>query len=147
MSARNKAAMYLAIISGIMLLVLSINGATAWEAIKDYVTENVADNEYVQLTFQILIFIAALGGLAVIIGGLLISKNAVGTGKFLIGLGAGLGLLGLLISVAVSYHSGEFSVWAFTSAGAVGVLLAVAAQVIAKDEDEGKGKKRKKKKK
>ena len=77
MALKNKHIMGIAILAGILLIIAGINGIATWEAIKDFVTTHIADNSIVQIVFAILIFIASLGGIAVIIGGLLIGKNKV----------------------------------------------------------------------
>ena len=97
MSSKNTQAMIIAIVAGILLLIAGISGLATWGTIKDFVTTHVIDNNVVQIVFAILIFIASLGGIAVIIGGLLIGKKKVGTGKFIIALGAGMGIIGLII--------------------------------------------------
>ena len=49
------------------------------------------------MILTVLVYIASLGGIAVIIGGILIAMSRISTGKFVIGLGAGIGLIGLII--------------------------------------------------
>jgi len=134
MASKNSKAMVIAIIAGILLLVAGLSGMAAWTAIKDFVIENVTDNEIVQYVFAILIFIASLGGIAVIIGGLLIGKGKVGTGKFLIMLGAGLGLIGLIFSIAVAYMEENLTISSFLSIGAIGLILSIIARMLAKKE-------------
>ena len=132
--AKNSKAMVIAIIAGILLLVAGLSGMAAWEAIQDFVVEHVTDNEIVQYVFAILIFIASLGGISVIIGGLLIGKDKVGTGKFLIMLGAGLGLIGLIFSIAVAYMEENLTIGSFLSIGAIGLILSIIARMMAKKE-------------
>jgi len=134
MASKNSKAMVIAIIAGILLLVAGLSGMAAWTAIKDFVIENVTDNEIVQYVFAILIFIASLGGIAVIIGGLLIGKGKVGTGKFLIMLGAGLGLIGLIFSIVVAYMEENLTIGSFLSIGAIGLILSIIARMLAKKE-------------
>jgi len=134
MASKNSKAMVIAIIAGILLLVAGLSGMAAWTAIKDFVIENVTDNEIVQYVFAILIFIASLGGIAVIIGGLLIGKGKVGTGKFLIMLGAGLGLIGLIFSIVVAYMEENLTIGSFLSIGAIGLILSIVARMLAKKE-------------
>jgi hypothetical protein len=134
MVSKNSKAMVIAIIAGILLLIAGLSGMAAWEAIKDFVIEHVTDNEIVQYVFAILIFIASLGGISVIIGGLLIGKNKVGTGKFLITLGAGLGLIGLIFSIAVAYMEESLTIGSFLSIGAIGLILSIVARIMAKKE-------------
>jgi hypothetical protein len=56
--------------------------------------------DIITLILTVLLYIASLGGIAVIIGGILIAINRVRPGKFIIGLGAGIGLITLIIMLA-----------------------------------------------
>lgn len=132
MVSRNRQAMGIAIIAGILLLVAGVSGLATWETIKAFVTTHIVDHSVVQIIFSILIFIASLGGIAVIIGGVLIGKNKVGTGKFIIALGAGLGIIGLLVSIVIAYVEGNFTIGSFFSIGAIGLILSIVARVLAK---------------
>lgn len=134
MASKNSKAMVVAFIAGILLIIAGLSGMAAWEAIKEFVIEHVADNEIIQYVFAILIFIASLGGIAVISGGLLIGKDKVRTGKFIIALGAGLGLIGLIFSVIVAYLGESFTIGSFLSIGAIGLILSIIARMIAKKE-------------
>lgn len=134
MTSQNTKAMAIAIVAGILLLIAGVSGAATWEAIKDFVNTHLMDNIIVQIVFIVLIFIASLGGLAVIIGGLLIGKNKVGAGKFLISLGAGLGLLGLIFSIVVAYTENNLIISSFFSIGAIGLILSIVARIVAKKE-------------
>ena len=132
MKSRNTQAMGIAVIAGILLIISGISGLATWETIKDFVTTHIVDNSIIQVVFAILIFIASLGGIAVIIGGLLIGKNNVGLGKFIIALGAGLGLIGLIFSLIITYMEGNFTIGSFFSLGAIGLILSIVARIIAK---------------
>jgi len=134
MTSRNNQAMAIAIVAGILLLIAGVSGFATWETIKDFVVENIVDNIIVQIVFAILIFIASLGGIAVIIGGLLIGKNKVGTGKFIIALGAGLGLIGLIFSLILAYGEESLTVSSFTSIGTIGLILSIVARIVAKTD-------------
>ena len=112
---KNSTAMAVAIVAGILLLIAGVSGLATWEEIKSFVTNNIVDNVVVQIIFAILIFIASLGGISVIIGGILIGKNKIGTGKLLIVLGAGLGLIGLLITIIITAYEGSFTLGSFFS--------------------------------
>ena len=131
MTSRNKAAMGVAIVAGLLLLIEGISGFAVWETIKDFVADNVTDNEIVMYIFVILIFIASLGGIAVIIGGLLIGSNKVKTGKFIIALGAGLGLIGLIVSIIVGLMEGSFTLNSLITLGAIGLILSIVARIMA----------------
>ncbi len=132
MSARNRTAMIIAIVAGILLVVAGVSGVAAWEAIKTFVTTYVIDNIAVQIVFVILIFIASLGGISVIIGGLLIGKNKVRTGKFTISLGAGMGLIGLIVSIVMAVVANSLIIGEFMTVGGIGLILSIVARVAAK---------------
>ena len=130
--AKNSTAMAIAIVAGILLLITGVSGLATWEEIKSFVTDNIVDNAVVQIIFAILIFIASLGGIAVIIGGILIGKNKIGTGKLLITLGAGLGLIGLIITIIITIYAGSFTLGGFFSIGSIGLILSIAARMMVK---------------
>jgi len=132
MSKRNRTAMIIAIVAGILLLVAGMSGAAAWEAIKTFATTYIIGNIAVQIVFVILIFIASLGGISVIIGGLLIGKNKVRTGKFTISLGVGMGLIGLMVSIVVAVTENSLIIGEFMSVGGIGLILSIVARVVAK---------------
>ena len=131
MTSKNKAAMVVAIFAGLLLLIEGISGFAAWTTIKEFVADNVTDNEIVMYIFVILIFIASLGGISVIIGGLLIGKNKVRTGKFIIALGAGLGLIGLIVSIIIGLTEGSFTLNSLITLGAIGLILSIVARMMA----------------
>ena len=134
MASRNKQAMFIALIAGILLLVSGLSGFATWETIKEFVTQHVTDNKIVQIVFAVLIFIASLGGIAVIIGGLLIGKDKVRTGKFFIMLGAGLGLIGLIFSIIIAYKEESLRIGSFLSVGVIGLILSIIARMVAVKE-------------
>jgi hypothetical protein len=82
----------------------------------------------------ILIVVSLAGGLSVLAGGFLVFKNHVGTGKFLIGLGAGVGIPWLILLALALVTSGQVAavVAQHSSVGWVGVILAFAARIVAK---------------
>lgn len=98
---------------------------------KKFVIDNVTDNEIVMYIFVILIFIASLGGISVIIGGLLIGSNKVKTGKLIIALGAGLGLIGLIVSIIIGITEGSFTLNSLITLGAIGLILSIVARMMA----------------
>lgn len=132
MSSKKSQAMIIAIIAGVLLFISGISGATTWETIKDFVTSQFQGNEILEIVFVILIFIASLGGIAVIFGGLLIGKDKIKTGKFLIMLGAGMALIGLLISMIIAFAQNSFTIGSLFSLGTIGIILSIVARSIAK---------------
>jgi len=134
MASKNSKAMGIAIVAGILLLIAGVSGFATWETIKDFVTTNIMDNSIIQIVFAIIIFIASLGSIAVIAGGLLIGKNKVVPGKLLITLGAGLGLIGLIFSIIVALAERNLTLGSFFSIGIIGLILSIVARAIAKKE-------------
>lgn len=130
---RNKLAMYLALVGGVLLLGVGLTGAATWETIQNFVGTIIGDHWALSLLFQILIIIASLGGLAVIIGGVLIGRGRTLPGKILIKLGTGVGLIGLLLAIALPGLQQENLRLALgTSAGVFGIILSILATLIAK---------------
>ena len=134
MDSKNRKAMIIAIFAGVLLLISGVSGLATWETIKNFVTANIIDNYIVQIIFVVLIFIASLGGISVIIGGLLIGKDKIGTGKLFISLGAGLGLIGLLVSIIIAFMENNFTVGSFFSVGAIGLILSIVARLMVKKD-------------
>lgn len=132
MPSKKKQAMIIAIFAGILLLISGFSGLATWESIRNFVTTNIVNNNLVQIIFAILIFIASLGGLSVIIGGLLIGRNRIRTGKLFIVLGAGLGLIGLSISIIVTLMENNFTIGSFFSIGSIGLILSIVARLMVK---------------
>jgi hypothetical protein len=126
--------MIIAIIAGILLLISGVSGLAAWETIKNFVTTNIIDNYLVQILFTILIFIASLGGISVIFGGLLLGKNKIRTGKLFISLGAGFGIIGLIVSIIISIMENNFTIGSFFSIGTIGLILSIFARLIVKKD-------------
>jgi hypothetical protein len=134
---RNKTAGIIAIIGGLLIL---IGGGTGMVRFLSELSEIVQDllggkNETVETIFWILIIIAALGGISVIIGGLLIYKEHVVIGKILIALGAGIGVIGLILGIITAFAKGEelqFFSWLTTSLMGVGLVLSLVARMLAK---------------
>jgi len=136
-STRNKTAAWLAVIGGILILIGGGTGMVNFlNELKNIIENWLGEpNETLELVFWVLILIAALGGLAVMIGGYLIYKNKIIAGKILIALGAGIGFIGLILGLIVSAYHGEeakFFAWVTTSFLGFGILLSIIARFLAK---------------
>jgi len=134
MSGRNRAAMGIAIAAGLLLFVTGTNGIATWETIKTFVVTHIVDNIAVQIALAILIFIASLGGVSVIVGGLLIGKNKVLIGRVIISLGAVMGLIGLIVSVVLAAVENTPVIGVYMSLGGIGLILSIIARSVAKKE-------------
>lgn len=89
-------------------------------------------------------FIAAGGGVTVIVGAVIVGFGVYGIGKFIIGLGAGLGLIGFIIFITGSIINGSI-INDLTSIiieivnggyGFLGVLLTIVARTFMTEEKE-----------
>jgi hypothetical protein len=99
---RNKKAFIMCLVGGILLFLASAIGSIGmYSTIIAFVADQypemvgILDN-----ALLILSFIAGLGGIGVIIGGYMLTTDRFGTGKFIIGIAAGMGLVGLIIVLA-----------------------------------------------
>ena len=85
-----------------------------------------------------LAIIAQLGGFAVLAGAILFSKNHVTSGKLLVMIGTGQGIITIVISLVIDLiHGGtayasSYVLWLSTSATGVGILFSILARTIAK---------------
>jgi uncharacterized membrane protein len=132
--AANRSAGNLAIIAGILLLVAGLTGVALWTLITDEISKNLPEFlKSVQPFLRYLVFLASLGGIMVMLGGLALRGNKVGTGKFLIALGAGFGLLGLILIALTSIFAISVPVTSAPSLiGFIGLIMSIVARMKAK---------------
>lgn len=123
----NKTAKRLAIIAGILLLLSGITGVGFVETVGNFVFNHITDNYFVILAFTIFLFIASLGGLAVILGGILIGRQRIFWGLLFIRLGSGVGIFGFLLNIFLTIYTKTLSISSFFSIGSLGIILAVIA--------------------
>jgi hypothetical protein len=135
---RNKIAGVLCIVGGALLVIAGTTGMKPLlEEILKYIQPAVDASPILATIFKVLIFIAALGGISVMIGGLLVLRVP-RIGKLLVMLGAGLGLLGFLIIMSLAWHEGipihqlfegyVSSTWGYV----LGIMLTIIGRLIAK---------------
>jgi hypothetical protein len=135
---RRWVAVGLSVISGMLLLVSGIRGPTGtYEFAQEQLSLFIQNQQILQIintATLILITISLAGGLSVLAGALLISKNHVGTGKLLIGLGAGVGIPWLIMLGISLITTGQVAtiIAQHSTMGWTGVILAFASRVIAK---------------
>jgi len=139
MKSRKMAAIF-AYVGGIFLLIAGATGSTGIiGTIIEYLIENLggAIANLLSLILHALNFIADLGGISVIIGGLFIINQRTRIGKFIIGIGAGMGLVGFLIILASAFLHGWINIINFViiiaqSIGWIGIILSITAIILAK---------------
>ncbi len=129
MGSTNGNAGLIAIIGGVLMLLAGVTGAAAWKALGDLAIE-VTGMDSLGIVFQVLVLIGALGGLVVILGGLMVRRESVPVGKILITIGAGLGIIGLIIFLVVTLMgddpAGNFL--AGIGLGFIGLVLTIVAR-------------------
>ena len=130
LNTREKAAIF-GIIGGLLMLIVGVTGAATWQTIGELV-ESFIGNDSLNIVFQILVLIGGLGGLIVILGGLLLwsKKDNVKFGKLLITLGAGFGLIGLIILVVLTVlgdNSGS-ELYGVLGIGFIGLIFSIVAR-------------------
>ncbi|MFX1561226.1 MAG: hypothetical protein ACFFBL_11610 [Promethearchaeota archaeon] len=139
---KNAPSIVLALIGGFLLFQVSWVGSIGFIAdIAVYAqTYFPAAAETITLVLTILLYIASLGGIAVIIGGIFFAMNRIGTGKFVIGLGAGVGLFGLIIMLVEAYLAGgvaaltDILTMISQSIAWIGVIMSIVARSRAKSD-------------
>ena len=145
LSTRNKIAAALALVSGV-LFIASGYRANVWiyraieSGIQHYTTKEVWQVAIIPL--DILAIIAQLGGFAVLAGAFLFLKNHITTGKFLVIVGTGQGVITIVATLILELISrgGEGGVtsasnyifWLATSATGLGILFSIIATNVAK---------------
>ncbi|MBT0160485.1 hypothetical protein G4O51_10940 [Candidatus Bathyarchaeota archaeon A05DMB-2] len=135
---RRLIACTLEVVAGVLLLLSGIHGPTGtYELINEQLPNYIQNQQVLQVVntlMLILIAISLAGGFAVIAGGILIFLNRVGTGKFIISLGAGVGLLWLILLAITLITTQQVAavIAEYSSIGWAGIILAFAARIIAK---------------
>jgi hypothetical protein len=113
---------FLAIIAGIIAIIAGVVGSVGFYATVFAIASDLAPASAVVLgwVLTILDFLASLGGITVIIGGVLILAYKLGLGKFLIGLGIGMSLIGIIVSIVIAAIGGA----------AIAAILGLVAVII-----------------
>jgi hypothetical protein len=135
---RRLVACALAVVAGVFLLLSGIHGPTeTYQLVIDQLPNFITDQQVLQVVntlMLVLIAISLAGGFAVIGGGILILLNRVGTGKLLISLGIGVGLLWLILLVITLITTQQVAavIAEYSSIGWAGIILAFIARIVAK---------------
>ena len=93
--------------------------------------------DFLSMVLHVLNVVADLGDVSVIIGGTLILKQRKTFGKFIIGLGAGMGIFGFMLTIFSALLHGwtgaiNFLFMVTQSIGWIGVIFALVATVLAR---------------
>ena len=138
LDSRRWVATVLSIVAGVLLLVSGIRGPVGtYELVQEQLPLFIENQQVLQVANTValvLIAISLAGGLSVLAGAFLIYKNHIGTGKLLIGLGAGVGIPWLIMLAITLVTSGQVAavIAQHSTIGWIGVILSFAARTIAK---------------
>ncbi len=129
---RNTAAAIIAVVAGVLLLYVGINGVAGVDRLFALLQEWFGTNEALRILAYVLGGIAALGGVGVLFGAYLVGTDRVRTGKIVISLGSGAGIITLLLFLARNMASEQFSYLYAVLPAILGVVLAIVARFWAK---------------
>ena len=135
---RRWVAVVLSVVAGVLLLLSGIRGPVGtYELVREQLPLFIQNQQVLQVADTValvLIAISLAGGLSVITGAYLIYRNHVGTGKLLIGLGAGVGIpwLIMLAITLITTQQVAAVIVQHNSIGWIGVILAFVSRTIAK---------------
>ncbi|MFW6047846.1 MAG: hypothetical protein ACOC87_00925 [Candidatus Natronoplasma sp.] len=125
----NRTAGIIAVLGGVLMIIAGVTGASTWAELGE-IAIDITGIQSLGMVFQVLVLIGSLGGLVVILGGLILQKS-VTSGKILIAIGAGFGIIGLIIFLIVTFM-GDNPVTTFISAiglGFIGLILSIVARI------------------
>ena len=118
----NKKWILMCIVGGILMILGSVIGSISFfETIFGYLSDEIGETmaNVLSIILQILFYIAMGGGTSVIVGSLIVLMNHYRLGKFIIGIGAGMGLIGLIIFIIMSTIQGT------VVSEIIGIVLAI----------------------
>jgi len=127
----SKIAGALAVIGGVMLVFGGFAGTaqSVLENVKGAVQKWMPDNgsrDNVILALTIMIYLALLGGFAVILGGLLMWKGFDLFGKVLVWLGTGIGVISLIVAAMIAVATGRWDSFVTSNMTLIGIGLVIS---------------------
>ncbi|TXT62971.1 MAG: conserved membrane protein of unknown function [Promethearchaeota archaeon] len=107
----NKKWILLCLIGGILMIIGSVVGDVTFFAMVFSILEDANPDlaPILNLVLRIFNYIALGGGASVIIGSIIVAIGQYGIGKFIISLGAGMGLIGLIVYLITGIYAGTLS--------------------------------------
>ncbi len=138
LGGRRLTAMGLAVSGGILLLVSGSRASTSgYSFVLQELSKVVTDQNFllvVNIVVVVLIAISYLGGALVILGAYLLYRSHVGTARFMMFFGAGVGIPWLIfVALPLLLTQGPLAIVAEHSVlGWIGLLLSITAGIVAK---------------
>jgi len=139
--ARNKVAGALGIISAILFIVSGYNSNIGiYRAIESGLQQYTAREiwQVAIIPVNILGLVAQAGGFAVLAGALLFLKNHITSGKLLVLIGTGQGIITIVAGLIIEslqggiVYANNYVLWLATSAVGLGIVFSIVARSIAK---------------
>jgi len=139
--ARNKVAGALGIISAILFIVSGYNSNIGiYRAIESGLQQYTAREiwQVAIIPVNILGLVAQTGGFAVLAGALLFLKNHITSGKLLVLIGTGQGIITIVAGLIIEslqggiVYANNYVLWLATSAVGLGIVFSIVARSIAK---------------
>jgi hypothetical protein len=135
---RNKIPFILCLIGGALMIYAGVVGSIGfWDNLITYAATIAPGYEDIMLWILVILQnVASFGGIAVIIGGYLITTDRVGTGKFIIGISAGMGIFGLIMLVYNMYMAMGMAAFSeiynliSTTAAILGPVITIVARTL-----------------
>ena len=128
----NTQAALMAVVAGILLLIVGYTGVAGVDHFFELPGSWFGPQPALLLLSRVFGGIAALGGVAVLIGAYFLATDRVRTGRILIVLGSGAGLITLLLFLARNLAGEDFSYVLAVLPAILGVALGIGAQWRAK---------------
>jgi len=139
--ARNKVAGALGIISAVLFIVSGYNSNIGiYRAIESGLQQYTAREiwQVAIIPVNLLGLVAQAGGFAVLAGALLFLKNHITSGKFLVLIGTGQGIITIVVGLIIEslqrgiVYANNYVLWLATSAVGLGIVFSIVARSIAK---------------
>lgn len=130
---RNLDGVILSIAASLFLFLGELSNPLLRTYIEKYVTNqpNVAF-EAIALVLVVLGYTSAFGSFLALVTAILFSRNEISRGRFFLGLGIGLSLIGLIskLSAAILAADPSFLIWLGGTLTGLGVLTGIATQIV-----------------
>ena len=138
---RNKVAGAFGIISAVLFILSGYNSNIGiYRAIESGLQQYTAKEiwQVAVIPVNILGLVAQVGGFAVLAGALLFLKNHITSGKFLVLIGTGQGIITIVVGLIIEslqvgiVYANNYVIWLATSAVGLGIVFSIVARSIAK---------------
>lgn len=128
----NEKATILAAVSGILLLLSGVTGASQWRRTFAFLEIVLGPSVVLFVVRVIFVALGSVGGIFVLLGAYAFREKRIRLGKVLILLGTGFTLVSLILYVILQLQHGDLPFVGAGALGATGVVLSIVARYKAK---------------